>query len=94
MQNYVASCNLCMETNIGHSPKIPLNLLEIPSAPFQIIHVDLLKFHTPSRGNKYGWSKTLYKLLGVKSIKTSAYKPTTNSQCERTNHLCDDYINI
>ena len=32
-----------------------------------------------------GWSKTLYKLLGVKSIKTSVYKPTTNSQCERTN---------
>ena len=31
------------------------------------------------------WSKTLYKLLGVKSIKTSVYKPGTNSQCERTN---------
>ena len=31
------------------------------------------------------WSKTVYKLLGVKSIKTSVYKPTTNSQCERTN---------
>ena len=30
-------------------------------------------------------SKTLYKLLGVKSIKTSVYKPITNSQCERTN---------
>ena len=114
--------------------------MEIPSAPFQTIHVDLLKFHTPSKGNnfilviidafskfvitkaikkktactvikaiyeefilKFGmckhlsiisdnglefinsWSKTLYKLLGVKSIKTSVYKPTTNSQCERTN---------
>ena len=32
-----------------------------------------------------GWSKTVYKLLGVKSFKTSVYKPTTNSQCERTN---------
>ena len=31
------------------------------------------------------WSKTLYKLLGVKSIRTSVYKPTTNNQCERTN---------
>ena len=31
------------------------------------------------------WSKTVYKLLGVKSIKTLVYKPTTNSQCERTN---------
>ena len=126
-----------MKTNTGHSPKIPLNPLEITSAP---IHVDLLKFHTPSNGNnfilviidafskfvitkaikkkmactvikaiyeefilKFGmckhlsiisdnglvfinsWSKTLYKLLGVKSIKTSVYKPTTNSQCERTN---------
>ena len=129
-----------MKTNTGHSPKIALNPLEIPSAPFQTIYVDLLKFHTPSKGNnfilviidafskfvitkaikkktactviktiyeefilKFGmckhlsiisdnglefinsWSKTLYKLLGVKSIKTSVYKPTTNSQCERTN---------
>ena len=32
------------------------------------------------------WSITVYKLLGVKSIRTSMYKPTTNSQqCERTN---------
>ena len=30
-------------------------------------------------------SKTLYKLLGVKSIETLVYKPTTNIQCERTN---------
>ena len=30
------------------------------------------------------WSKTLYKLLGAKSITTSVYKLTTNSQCERT----------
>ena len=34
---------------------------------------------------KNSWSKTLYKLLGVKSIRTSVYKATTNSQCERTN---------
>ena len=122
--------------------KYPLNPLEIPSASFQTIHVDLLKFHTPSRGNnhilviidafskfvitkatknktvwtvikaiyqefilKFGmckhlsiisdkglefinsWSKTVYTLLGVQSIKTSVYKPTTNSQCERTNSL-------
>ena len=121
-----------MKTNTGHSPKIPLNQLEIPSAAFQSIHVDLLKFHAPSRGSNYilviidsfskcvitkaikkktactvikaiyeefilkfgmclhlsiisdnglefinGWSKTLYKLLGVKSIKTSVYTPTT-----------------
>ena len=140
IQNYVSSCKFCLKTNTGHSPKIPLNPLEIPSAPFQTIHVDLLKFHTPSNGNnfilviidafskfvitkaikkkmactvikaiyeefilKFGmckhlsiisdnglefinsWSKTLYKLLGVKSIKSSVYKPTTNSQCERTN---------
>ena len=25
MQNYVSSCKLCMKTNTGHSPKIPLN---------------------------------------------------------------------
>ena len=49
------------------------------------------------------WSKTLYKLLGVKSIRTSVYKPTTNSQCERTNHsiisilrkcVCDNPKNL
>ena len=53
MQNYVSSCKLCLMTNTRHSPKIPLNPLEIPNAHFQIIHVDLLKFHTPSRGNNY-----------------------------------------
>ena len=129
MQNYVSSCKLCLKTKTGHSPNIPLNPLEIPSAPFQTIHVDLLKLHTPSKGNnfipvnidafskfvitktikkktactvikaiyeefilKFGmckhlsiisdnglefiniWSKTLYKLLGVKSIRTSVYK--------------------
>ena len=138
MQDYVSSCKLCLKTNTGHSPKIPLNPLEISSAPFQTIYVDLLKFHTPSKGNNFilviieafskfvitkaiqkktactvikaiyeefilqfgmckhlsiisdnrldfinRWSKTLYKLLGVKSIRTSVYKPTTNSQCER-----------
>ena len=35
MQNYVSSCKLCMETNTGHSPKINLIPLEIPSVPFQ-----------------------------------------------------------
>ena len=49
------------------------------------------------------WSKTVYKLLGVKSIKTSVYKPTTNSQCERTNRsiisilrkfVCDNPKNL
>ena len=53
MQNYVPSCKLCMETNTEHSPTIPLNPLEIPSAPFQTIHEDVLKFHTPSRGSTY-----------------------------------------
>ena len=40
-----------LEDEQGHSRKIPLNPLEIPSAPLQTIHVDLLKFHTPSKGN-------------------------------------------
>ena len=39
--------------NTGNSPKIPLSPLDIPSAPFQTIHVDLLKFHTPSKGNNF-----------------------------------------
>ena len=139
MQNYVSSCKLCLKTNTWHSPKIHLNPLEIPSIPIQTIHVDLLKFHTPSKGNNFmlviidafkkfvitkaikkktacavitaiyeefilnfgvckhlsiisdnglefvnRLSKVLYKLVGVKSIRTSLYKPTTNSQCERT----------
>ena len=46
-------CKLYLKTNTGHSPKIPLNSFEIPSAPFQTIHVDLLKFHTPSKGNNF-----------------------------------------
>ena len=29
------------------------NPLEIPSAHFQTIHVDLLKFRTPSKGNNF-----------------------------------------
>ena len=113
MQNYVSSCKLCLKTNTGHSQKIPLNPLKISSAPFQITHVDLLKFHTPSRGNNYilviidSLSKFVIKAIyeevilkfgmckhlsiisdngQIKSIKTSVYKPTTNSQCERTNH--------
>ena len=53
MQNCVSSCKLCLKSNTGHSPKNPLNPLKIPSAPFQTINVDLLKFHTPSRGNNY-----------------------------------------
>ena len=31
------------------------------------------------------WSNTLYKLLGVKSIKTSVYKPSSNGLVERMN---------
>ena len=38
------------------------------------------------------WSKTVYKLLGVKSIRTSVYKPTTNSQCERTNRSINSIL--
>ena len=50
--NYESSCKLSMEANTEYSQKIQLNQLEIPSAPFQTIYVDLLKFHTPSRENK------------------------------------------
>ena len=140
IQNYVSSCTLCMETNTGHLPNIPLNPLDIPDGPFHTIHVDLLKFHTSSKGYNYilviidsfskfvitkairhktaksvikviyeefilkfgicknlsiisdngnefinSWSKALYKLLGVKSIKTSVYKPSSNGLVERMN---------
>ena len=140
IQNYVSSCRLCAEMNTGHQPHIPLHPLEIPDGPFHTIHVDLLKFHTPSRGFNYvlviidafskfvvtkalkrktasvvikaiyeefilkfgvfkhlciisdnglefvnKWSKSLYELLGIKSVRTTAYKPSSNSQVERSN---------
>ena len=53
IQNYVSSCRLCMETNTGHLPNIPLNSLDIRDGPFHTIHVDLLKFHTSSKGFNY-----------------------------------------
>ena len=53
MQNYVSSCKLCLKTKTGHSQKIPLNPLEIPGAHFKTIHVNLLKFHRPLKGNNY-----------------------------------------
>ena len=53
MQNYVSSCKLCLKTNTEHSPNIPLNQLEIPSVHVQTINVDVLKFHTPSKGNNF-----------------------------------------
>ena len=38
-------------------------------------------------GNEFinSWSKSLYKLLGVKLIKTSVYKPSSNGLVERLN---------
>ena len=48
IQNYVYSCMLCMETNTGH-----LLNMDIPDGPFYTIHVDLLKFHTSSKGFNY-----------------------------------------
>ena len=140
LQNYVSSCKLCLETNTGHLPKVPLKSLEIPRAPFKTIQIDLLSFHTPSKGYKYilviidsfsrhvviektknknsftimkilyekfilkygffeelciisdngtelvsSWSKALYKLLGITSIRTSVYKPSSNGLTERCN---------
>ena len=53
IQNYVSSCRLCLETNTGHLPNIPLKPLDIPDDPFHTIHVDLLKFHTSNIGFNY-----------------------------------------
>ena len=140
LQNYVSSCKLCSETNTGHSPKIPLHSLSVPTAPFSTVHVDLLSFHTPSNVCKYicviidgfsrfmvaeklssklshvvirtiyekfilkygffenlniltdngsefigSWAKALYKLLGIRSIRTTVYKPSSKGLCERAN---------
>ena len=139
MKNYVYSCKLCSESNTGHAPKVPLQPLPVASSPFEIVHVDLVGFHTPSCGYKYilviidafskfvvtvalkrktafqtikaiytewilkfgfmkhlsivsdngkevcnAYSKALYDLLGINSIKTTPYKPSSNSQVERT----------
>ena len=53
IQNYVSSCRSCMETNTGHLPNVPLNPLDIPDGQFHTIHVDLLTFHTSSKGFNY-----------------------------------------
>ena len=81
MQNDVSSCKLCLKTNTGHSPKIPLNPLEIPSAHFQTIHVVLLKFHTPSKGEKThsGNYRCVFKICYHKSnLKNSVYSDQIN----------------
>ena len=42
-----------METNTGHLLNIQLNPFDIPDGTYHTIHVDLLKFHTSSKGFKY-----------------------------------------
>ena len=50
IQNYISNCKLYIKTNTGHSPNNPSNPLEIPNEASQTIHVELLKFLTPSSG--------------------------------------------
>ena len=53
IQNYVASCKTCMETNTGHAPKIPLYPLTVAEKPFTQIQTDILQMKYPSHGFKY-----------------------------------------
>ena len=53
MQNYVSSCKLCMQTNTGNLPRLALKPLPVASEPFASIHLDLLRFYTPSKKNQY-----------------------------------------
>ena len=96
MQNNVSSCKLCMQTNTGHPPKIPLFIYVVVKTASTVMKSAyeewILKYgsmHHIIHNNGFefvnNWSKTLYEIMGVKSIMTSPYKPTTNSQVERTN---------
>ena len=53
IQNYVSSCKLCLESNTGHPPKVALNPVQLPTAPFTQVNIDLLRFHVASRGFHY-----------------------------------------
>ena len=140
-ENYVGSCETCLQSNKGHYPKVALNPLPVPNGVLDTIHLDMLSIKTPSNGFKYmiviidgyskliavkalkskhanvvakavysdwfmkygfpkhisyaindnglefknNWSSVLYELINVKSIRTTPYKPSSNSQVEVTN---------
>ena len=71
IQNYVASCKLCMESNTGHAPKVQLCPIPAETLPFRRVHVDLLKFKVPSRGYNYVLAliDSFSKYLVTKSLK-------------------------
>ena len=48
IQNYVSSCKLCMQTNTGNLPRVALKPLLVATEPYASIHLDLLRFYTPS----------------------------------------------
>ena len=52
-ENYVSSCDTCLQSNKGHYPKISLKPLPTPPSVFDTIHLDLLSVSTPSNGFKY-----------------------------------------
>ena len=42
-----------MQTNTGHPTKVALKPLPVSMEPFTSIHIDLLRFFSPSRKNLY-----------------------------------------
>ena len=71
-ENYVASCNTCLEAKKGHYPKIFLNPLPITNGVFYTIYLDVLSIHMPSNGYRYMLViiDSFSKLVAVKCLKT------------------------
>ena len=80
MQNYVSSCRLCMQTNRGHSPKVALKPLPVATEPFGSIHIDLLRFYSPSSKNQYKivLIDVFTYFVTLKSVKNKSAKVVAN----------------
>lgn len=54
VQDYVASCHVCLTSTKGHPPKAPIVRVKIPLRPFQTCHFDLIgPLSADLEGNKY-----------------------------------------
>ena len=71
-ENYLGSCETCLQSNKGYYLKVALNPLPFPNGVFDTIHLDMLSVKTPFNGFKYmlviidGYPK----LIAVKALKS------------------------
>ena len=71
-ENYVASCNTCLEAKKDIIQKYFINPLPITNGVFYTIYLDVLSIHTPSNGYIYMLViiDSFSKLVAVKCLKT------------------------